>query len=148
MDDIFQSYIFRTWGQVWMCLMLLNPNCLYSFRAVPFASLLQGGVYLLSQQLIEESYFLASPFSKAKDPANGLWNAEGKTVSTSWWLQRNSKKLEELHALCSSSSKIFMLFSEIIIKVWNFYSWSSSSYSEKERLKIISIFLKKIDLDR
>ena len=35
-DDILQSYRFRAWKQVWMCLMFLNPNCLYSFRAVPF----------------------------------------------------------------------------------------------------------------
>lgn len=91
MDDIFQSYRFRTWEQVWICLMSLNPNCLYRFRAVPFASLLQGGVYLFSQQLIEESCFLASPFFKAKDPANGLWDAEGKALSSSWWLQRNSR---------------------------------------------------------
>lgn len=51
-----------------MCLLCLNPNCLYIFRAVPFGKPFGWhAIILLSQQLIEESCFLASPFSKAED---------------------------------------------------------------------------------
>lgn len=58
-----------------MCLMLLNPNCLYSFRTVPFTSLLQGGVYPLSHQLIEESCFLPSPKPKIQPMACAMQKA-------------------------------------------------------------------------
>lgn len=144
-DDIFQSSRFRTWEQVGMCLMLLNQNCLYTFRAVPFASLLQGGVYLLSQ-LVEEWCFLASPFPKAKIKPTAcemkkarpcLSPDDCKETQRNWRNVRLVQQQQDCNALQFD-----------YLKAWNFDSWSSRPYSGKKRLKIVSIFLDKMDLSK
>lgn len=135
MDDIFQSCRFRTWEQVWMCLMLLNQNCLYIFRAVPFASLLQGGISFTAGRGMMFPC-LSLPQSQDQPTACVMQKArlylspdDCKETQRNWrnfrLVQQQQQQQRDFHALQLD-----------YLNAWNFDSWSSRPYSGKKRLKI------------